>query len=112
MKYLEILQEEFAQKLIHRNTTISVLKALAKHCSTHTSRFIIDEDGKLHGADAEEFTHYEIWSPGGVRGWVYWYDDGSYKYKAVGMYNMYQEDHPLLRYFEKAGIERIGTVPE
>lgn len=103
----EAMREGFAQQRVHRNTSIAALKALAKNnVTSKTARFIID-DGELHGADAEEFTHYQI-SPQqrGIRGWLIYHGDDTFTYKAVGIFDMHPADDPLLRSFERQGIER------
>jgi hypothetical protein len=108
MRMREIISEAMAQTMLHRNTTIGTVKALARNSKSKAARFVI-HDGKLHASDAEEFTHYDIWPlQKGLRGWVY-HDGDAFTYKAVGIYDMHPADDPLLRAFERAGIAREIT---
>jgi hypothetical protein len=109
MRMREIISEAMAQSMVHRNTTIGTVKALARNSKSRAARFVI-HDGKLHASDAEEFTHYDIWPlQKGLRGWVY-HDGDAFTYKAVGIYDMHPADDPLLRAFERAGIARESAA--
>lgn len=111
MRYSQIT-ERMANERIHRNTSVATLKALARNASSHYARFVV-ADGALHAADAEAFTHHQIWSARAtLRGWVHYLGDDRYSYKATGIYDMLPADDPVLRHLEQAGIKRVADLTE
>lgn len=106
MRYYEVMSERLANERIHRNTSVATLKALARNAPSQYARFVV-ADGELHAADAEAFTHHQIWSARAtLRGWVHYLGDDRYSYKATGIYDMHPADDPVLRHLERAGIKR------
>src|SRR3569833_2847614 len=112
MRYFQIISERLANARVHRNTSVATLKALARSAPSHYARLVV-ADGELHAADAEAFTHHQIWSAKAtLRGWVHYLGDDRYSYKATGIYDMLPADDPVLRYLERAGIARVTDRPE
>jgi hypothetical protein len=102
------LFEARAQEIVHHNPSVNTLKALARNNRYHSARFVITKDGDVVAADSEHYTHHSMapymgaWD---VRGYVQYMDDGSYLYRAMQVYSALNKDHPILRIWERAGIE-------
>lgn len=102
------LDEGFASDRIHKNPTISTLKALAKDNKYGSARFVIYDDGTLVAGDSGRFTHRDIAPAMGawyLRGYIQHLSGDDYAYRTMGPYDHLPKDHPLLRKFERAGIE-------
>ena len=104
----QAITESRFQEVVHRNPSMATLKALAKNNRYHSARFVIYNDGDLMAGDSEHFTHQMIAPAIGaweVRGYVQYLGDNDYAYRSMEQYSALNKDHPLLRRFEKAGIE-------
>jgi hypothetical protein len=102
------LFETRAQEQVHVNPSIATLKALARNNKYHSARFVITNDGDVYAADSEHFTHHSMapfmdaWQ---VRGYVQYMDDGEYAYRSMEVYSAMNKDHPILRTWERMGIQ-------
>ena len=93
--------------------TPSELKLLARRNKYHSARFVIykpDREGQTHwvAADSEHFTHHSMAPADGawlLRGYVQYMGDGDYAYRSMEVYSPKTVDHPLLRTWERAGIQ-------
>lgn len=108
--FSQYLKEARFQEIIHKNPSISTLKNLAKNNKYGSARFVIyknDEDGYVAG-DSEKFTHHDIAPAIGswhTRGYIQHLKDNDYAYRTMEPYSNLPSDHPLLRKFEKHGIQ-------
>lgn len=102
------LFEARAQEIVHRNPSVATLKALARNNRYHSARFVITKDGDVFAADSEHFTHHSMapfqgaWE---VRGYVQYMGDGEYAYRSMDVYSALNKDHPMLRTWERMGIQ-------
>jgi len=101
------LTEYRSQEIIHANPKINILKSLARNNKYGSARFTIDKDGYLKAGDSVAFVHQDLEPAYGrviIRGYINFHD-GNYNYRTMGPYDNLPKDHPILRKFEKAGIE-------
>jgi hypothetical protein len=102
------LFETRAQEQVHRNPSVNTLKSLARNNKYHSARFVITKDGDVVAADSMYHTHHSMAPYDGawaVRGYVQYMGDGEYAYRSMAVYSALNKDHPILRIWEKAGIQ-------
>jgi len=107
------LAEYRSQEIIHTNPKINTLKSLARNNKYGSARFTIDKDDHLKAGDSVAFVHQDLEPAYGrvvIRGYINFHD-GNYNYKTMGPYDNLPRDHPILRKFEKAGVEN-GNIDE
>lgn len=107
MKLVDLFESR-AQEIVHHNPSVATLKALARNNRYHSARFVITKDGDVVAADSEHFTHLSMahymgaWE---VKGYVQYLGDGDYAYRSMEVYSELNKDHPILRIWERAGIQ-------
>jgi ribosomal protein S18 acetylase RimI-like enzyme len=102
------LFEARAQEIVHHNPSVNTLKALARNNKYQSARFVITKDGDVVAADSEHYTHHSMAPYDGawdVKGYVQYMGDGEYAYRSMEVYSALNKDHPILRIWERAGIE-------
>jgi len=102
------LNEYRAQEIVHKNPTISALKALARNNRFHSCRFVIYKDGTVVAADSENFTHNSMAPAMGaweVKGYVQYMGNDDYTYRSMEPYSAINKYHPILKHWERSGIE-------
>lgn len=107
MKLIDIFETQ-AQEQVHHNPSVGTLKALARNNKYHSARFVITKDGDVVAADSELYTHHSMAPYDGawdVRGYVQYMGDGEYAYRSMAVYSALNKDHPILRIWERAGIQ-------
>ena len=108
MRAIELICELRSQEIVHKNPTVSTLKALAKNNKYGSVRFVIYNDDSVVAADSELFTHQSMAPAMGawkIRGYVQYLDDDHYAYRSMNVYDPMTKDHPIFRHWEKLGIE-------
>jgi hypothetical protein len=104
----DTLTEYRFQEIAHKNPSISMLKALAKNNRYHSARFVIYQDGTVVAADSENFTHNSMapamnaWD---VKGYIQYLGGDDYAYRSMEPYSAINKYHPILKNWERSGIE-------
>lgn len=107
MKLIDLFETR-AQEQVHTNPSVATLKALARNNKYHNARFVILNDGTVIAGDSEHHTHHSMapfmgaWE---VRGYVQYMGDNDYAYRSMEVYSALNKDHPILRTWERMGIE-------
>jgi hypothetical protein len=107
VKLVDLFEGRF-QEQVHHNPSVATLKALARNNQYHSARFVITRDGDVVAGDSEHHTHHSIAPFMGawvVRGYVQYMGDGEYAYRSMEVYSALNKDHPILRTWERMGIE-------
>lgn len=107
MRLIDIFEARF-QEIVHENPSVATLKALARNNKYHSARFVITKSGDVYAADSENFTHHSMAPFDGaweVRGYVQYMGDGEYAYRSMAPYSALNKDHPILRTWERDGIQ-------
>ena len=107
MRLIDLFEARF-QEIVHHNPSVATLKALARNNRYHSARFVILKDGDVIAADSEHFTHHSMapymgaWE---LKGYVQYIGDNEYAYRSMEVYSALNKDHPILRIWERGGIE-------
>jgi tetratricopeptide (TPR) repeat protein/ribosomal protein S18 acetylase RimI-like enzyme len=107
MRLIDLFEARF-QEIVHENPSVGTLKALARNNKYHSARFVITKSGDVYAADSLHYTHHSMAPFDGaweVRGYVQYMDDGSYLYRSMQVYSALNKDHPILRTWERGGIQ-------
>ena len=107
MKLIDIFETR-AQEQVHHNPSVATLKSLARNNKYHSARFVITKSGDVVAGDSEYYTHHSMAPYDGawdVRGYVQYMGDNDYAYRSMAVYSALNKDHPILRIWERAGIE-------
>jgi hypothetical protein len=107
MKLIDIFETR-AQEQVYHNPSVATLKSLARNNKYHSARFVITKSGDVVAADSELYTHHSMAPYDGawdVRGYVQYMEDGEYAYRSMAAFSALNKDHPILRIWERAGIE-------
>jgi hypothetical protein len=111
VKLIDLFESRF-QEQAHHNPSVATLKALARNNRYHSARFVITRDGDVVAGDSEHHTHHSMAPFMGawvVRGYVQYMGDGEYAYRSMEVYSALNKDHPILRTWERMGIENGNT---
>src|SRR5208283_2984557 len=105
--FKQYITEELTPK-IHYNIGVEKMKAITKNSVAGEARFVVDQKGRLHGADANDFCHDDFCSDRQIMGMMT-YKNNTYKFGGVNMRHssaVHPKDweHPITNKFEKAGI--------
>jgi hypothetical protein len=107
VKLVDLLESRF-QEQVHHNPSVATIKALARNNRYHSARFVITRDGDVVAGDSEHHTHHSMAPYMGawvVKGYVQYIGDGEYAYRSMEVYSALNKDHPILRIWERLGIE-------
>lgn len=117
MRLRHLIPEMIDNTEVHNNISINKLKGITKQSTHGISRFVIDTEGKLHGADAAHWLHHDIqYTPSDIekghdnyfennkihiRGFMKHHGNDKFSYSGskfehVGRTNN-EPDHPLLQ---------------
>lgn len=103
-----VLCEHNSQEVAHKNPSIDMMKYVAKHCKYHSARFVIYNDGTVVIGDSENFTHHSMapaqmaWN---TKGYIQYLGDNDYAYRSMEPFSALNKYHPILKTWEKHGIE-------